>query len=110
MLLPCLLLGSLAFVQGPDQQAGGTAEWRILKPSNTGIPGDYVNTIFIDADDLPHVFEPFYRGKRAKDDQVQGSGLGLSLVKKIVEGHNGKVSVSSDGGARFRLLLPAVKA
>ncbi len=64
----------------------------------------------IEADDLEHVFEPFYRGRRAKDDQVQGSGLGLSLVKKIVEGHGGSVSVSSDGGARFRLLLPAVKA
>ena len=64
----------------------------------------------IAAEDLAHVFEPFYRGKRAKEDQVQGSGLGLSLVKKIVEGHGGKVSVSSDGGARFRLLLPAVKA
>jgi signal transduction histidine kinase len=64
----------------------------------------------IDAEDLHHVFEPFYRGRRAKEDQVQGSGLGLSLVKKIVEGHGGSVSVSSEGGAQFRLLLPAVKA
>jgi signal transduction histidine kinase len=64
----------------------------------------------IDAADLPHVFEPFYRGRRAKEDQVQGSGLGLSLVKKIAEAHGGSVDVSSNGGARFRLLLPAVKA
>lgn len=64
----------------------------------------------IDPADLPHIFEPFYRGQRAKDDQVQGSGLGLSLVKKIVEGHGGTVEASSPGGARFRLLLPAVKS
>lgn len=64
----------------------------------------------IDAADLPHIFEPFYRGQRAKEEQVQGSGLGLSLVKKIVEGHGGTVEVSSPGGARFRILLPAVKA
>jgi signal transduction histidine kinase len=62
----------------------------------------------IDPADLPHVFEPFYRGARAKDDQVQGSGLGLSLVKKIVEAHGGTVNVTSPMGARFRLLLPAV--
>ncbi len=64
----------------------------------------------IDAADLPHIFEPFYRGQRAKDDQVQGSGLGLSLVKKIVEAHGGTVEASSPGGARFRIQLPAVKA
>jgi len=64
----------------------------------------------IDAAELPHIFEPFYRGRRAQDDQVVGSGLGLSLVKKIVEGHGGRVEASSPGGARFRLLLPAVKA
>ncbi|MEO5922857.1 MAG: HAMP domain-containing sensor histidine kinase [Bryobacteraceae bacterium] len=64
----------------------------------------------IEAADLPYVFEPFYRGQRAKDDQVQGSGLGLSLVKKIVEAHGGSVSVSSSNGAKFRLLLPAVRA
>ncbi len=64
----------------------------------------------IDPTELPHIFEPFYRGRRAQDDQIVGSGLGLSLVKKIVEGHGGAVEASSPGGARFRLLLPAVKA
>ncbi len=66
----------------------------------------------IAAEDLPHVFEPFYRGSRAKEEQVKGSGLGLSLVKKIVEAHGGTVEVSSrlGDGATFRILLPAVKA
>jgi signal transduction histidine kinase len=64
----------------------------------------------MDPEDLPHVFEPFYRGRRAKEEQVQGSGLGLSLVKKIVEAHGGRVEASNHGGARLRLLLPAVKS
>ena len=34
----------------------------------------------IDAEDLPHIFEPFYRGRHALDRQIQGNGLGLSLV------------------------------
>ena len=63
-----------------------------------------------DPADLPHIFEPFYRGRQAKEDQVQGSGLGLSLVKKIVEAHGGSVDAGNNGGARFRLLLPVVKA
>lgn len=65
----------------------------------------------IEASDLPHVFEPFYRGNRAKQDQVQGSGLGLSLVKKIVEAHGGSVEASSrlGTGAAFRVLLPPAK-
>lgn len=65
----------------------------------------------IEPDDLPHIFEPFYRGSRAKLDQVQGSGLGLSLVKKIAEAHGGSVEASSrlGSGATFRVLLPPAR-
>ena len=64
----------------------------------------------IDAADLPHIFEPFYRGQRAMDGQIHGNGLGLGLVKRIVESHDGRVSVRSTPGegATFTLsLLPA---
>lgn len=65
----------------------------------------------IEADDLPHIFEPFYRGREATAAQIHGSGLGLSLVKQIVEAHNGSVSVQSEvgKGSAFMLRLPAVK-
>ncbi len=65
----------------------------------------------IETDDLPYVFEPFYRGSRAKQEQIQGSGLGLSLVKKIVEAHGGSIEAISrlGSGAAFRLLLPPAK-
>jgi two-component system phosphate regulon sensor histidine kinase PhoR len=52
----------------------------------------------IDATDLPHVFEPFYRGRRATESQVRGSGIGLSLVRTIVEEHGGGVRIDSQPG------------
>lgn len=55
--------------------------------------------IGIDADDLPHVFQPFYRGRRAIDAQIRGSGIGLSLVRTIVDEHGGEVRVDSAPGA-----------
>jgi signal transduction histidine kinase len=63
----------------------------------------------IDAADLPHIFEPFYRGRRATSEQIQGTGLGLSLVKKIAEAHDGSIEVTSrpGQGATFLLQLPA---
>ena len=63
----------------------------------------------IDPEDLPHVFEAFYRGRYAVDRQIHGNGLGLSLVKRIAEAHGGRVTVQSapGEGATFTLHLPA---
>jgi len=53
------------------------------------------------------IFEKFRRGSAAEKHSTPGSGLGLALVRAIVEAHNGKVDVKSDGsGARFRITLP----
>jgi len=62
----------------------------------------------IDARDLPHIFEAFYRGEYAKERQIHGNGLGLSLVKGIAEAHGGRVTVTSTpgAGATFTLHLP----
>jgi signal transduction histidine kinase len=49
-------------------------------------------------DELPHVFERFYRGTRATESRASGSGLGLSIVRSIVEMHGGRVSVESHLG------------
>jgi len=58
--------------------------------------------------DLPHIFEPFYRGTDAVAGQIHGNGLGLSLVKRIVVAHGGRVAVSSraNAGTTFTLTLP----
>jgi signal transduction histidine kinase len=59
-----------------------------------GIPGDH----------LPYVFDPFYRVNR----DSKGSGLGLSIVKIIVEANGGKIWVESmhGNGSNFRFTLP----
>lgn len=65
--------------------------------------------IGIDREDLPHVFRPFYRGQRAVEAQVRGSGVGLSLVQKLVEAHGGDVRIEprEGGGTVLTLDLPA---
>lgn len=65
----------------------------------------------IPAADLPHIFEPFFRGQNTQSAAVRGTGLGLSLVKRIMEAHGGKVQVESTPGkgSRFTLSLPMEK-
>jgi signal transduction histidine kinase len=55
------------------------------------------------------IFEPFYRASEALSAQIQGAGLGLSLVQRIVESHGGRVSVKSTPGtgSEFTVHLPA---
>jgi signal transduction histidine kinase len=53
----------------------------------------------IPADEQQHIFDAFFRGKRAVSDQIHGTGLGLNLVKQIVEAHGGDVEVQSEAGA-----------
>ena len=64
----------------------------------------------ISAADLPHIFEPFFRARDVVDAQIHGSGLGLSLVKHIIESHDGHISVESNPGrgTTFTILLPAI--
>jgi signal transduction histidine kinase len=66
----------------------------------------------IPADELDHVFQPFFRGKHAIVEQIHGTGLGLSLVKKMVEAQGGSVRVESEAGrgAAFFIRLPAATA
>jgi signal transduction histidine kinase len=63
----------------------------------------------IPADEREHIFDPFFRGRRALADQVHGTGLGLNLVKKIVEAHGGTIQVNSQPmhGAEFVVRIPA---
>ncbi|MBO0722039.1 MAG: ATP-binding protein, partial [Blastocatellia bacterium] len=48
--------------------------------------------------ELPRIFDPFYRGREVLAAQIHGNGLGLSLVKHIIEAHGGRISVASNWG------------
>jgi signal transduction histidine kinase len=63
-----------------------------------GIPGD----------ELPRIFDAFFRGARARSKQTRGAGIGLSLVHEIAGAHGGKVTASNrkGGGAVFTVQLP----
>jgi signal transduction histidine kinase len=62
----------------------------------------------IPASEVPHLFDAFYRGRRARERQVRGSGLGLSLVQQIAREHGGRVEVETGPGkgSRFSIVLP----
>lgn len=64
--------------------------------------------IGISEEDQARVFEPFYRTDRSRDRGTGGTGLGLTLCKRIVEAHGGTIDVQSDGhsGATFTVSLP----
>ena len=69
------------------------------------------NGMGIDRELLPRVFELFSQGERSLDRSLGGLGVGLTVVQRLVELHNGRVEVSSEGpgrGAEFRIVLPCV--
>jgi signal transduction histidine kinase len=66
------------------------------------------NGMGIAPSDIDHIFDPFYRGHNAIDSQIEGSGLGLSITKHIIEAHKGIISVKSSlqSGTTFTIHLP----
>ena len=59
-------------------------------------------------EDLKRVFGKFYRGANAKKQGTKGTGIGLAMVKEIVEAHGGTVRVRSElgNGSEFTMVLP----
>jgi len=64
--------------------------------------------IGIREEDLPHIFDRFFRVKGKATRGIAGSGLGLSLAKEVIEAHNGRIDVRSelDRGTTFTISLP----
>ena len=69
-----------------------------IKDTGIGIP----------ADELPLLFERFYRATNAQSEAMPGTGLGLSIVQSLIESHGGAIAVDSvvGAGTTFRVQLP----
>ncbi|MBW2064068.1 MAG: response regulator [Deltaproteobacteria bacterium] len=82
--------------------ARGLGEYLELMVEDTGIG--------IQEEEIPKIFDKFYRVKHPKTRRVMGTGLGLAIVKGIVEAHQGTISVESTPGkgTTFRILLPLI--
>ena len=63
------------------------------------------------ADEVEHLFDPYYRAGNAKKSGASGSGLGLYIVKGLVEAHNGRIEVISqpEEGSTFTVYLPILE-
>ena len=64
--------------------------------------------IGIDSEDMPHLFERFYRGRQVRQSKIHGTGLGLAIVKEIIDMHGGSVTIHSElgKGSTFQVWLP----
>jgi len=84
--------------------ARGLGEYLELVVEDTGVG--------IPEEELPKIFDKFYRVKHPKTRKVMGTGLGLAIVKGIVDAHQGTISVESvpEEGTRFRILLPLISS
>ncbi|MFH1954529.1 MAG: ATP-binding protein [Pseudomonadota bacterium] len=83
--------------------ARGFGEYMEIKVEDTGVG--------IPPEELPKIFDKFYRVKHPKTRQVTGTGLGLAIVKGVIEAHHGAIDVESivDKGTIFRILLPVIE-
>jgi signal transduction histidine kinase len=88
---------------------GGEVSVRLSSSGRTVVLSVSDTGVGIDAEDLPNLFTKFYQAKNVGKARTKGTGIGLALVKAIVEGHNGRVgAVSVEGkGSTFTLELPA---
>lgn len=91
--------GEIAVRLGTAEAEGRPYVTITVADSGVGIPSD----------ELPHIFDRFFRGRQARALAVPGTGLGLAIVKEIVELHQGWIEVESEvgQGSTFTVWLPA---
>jgi two-component system phosphate regulon sensor histidine kinase PhoR len=84
--------------------ARGLNEYIEIKVTDSGVG--------IDKEEIPKIFDKFYRVKHPRTRQVLGTGLGLAIVKGIIDTHHGTIVVDSTPGkgTTFKILLPSIHA
>ena len=104
MALKNLVLNAVKYGHGGPVRvsaSGGSDVAIAVEDEGPGIPDE----------EQRRIFEPFFRGRHAQELEIEGSGIGLNIVKQVVKSHGGRVRVGNreDKGTRFVLQLPAMK-
>lgn len=104
MALKNLVLNAVKYGHGGPVRVSATGGPEVAIAVEDDGPG-------IPEEERRRIFEPFFRGRQAQEQEIEGSGIGLSIVKQVVKSHGGRVRVGAgDGrGARFVLQFPAMK-
>ena len=91
---------------------GGEVETTLTRSGRRAVIRIADTGIGIPAEDLPHIFDRFYRVDKARSRATGGTGLGLSIVKQIVQMHGGDIRASSTEGkgTTFEIELPVQQA
>ena len=91
-------------------ESGGRIHVRVASAPGEALLSVSDSGVGIPEDDLPYIFERFFRSKRSRRVNPGGSGLGLSIVRWIVEAHKGKITVESTvgKGSTFTVRLPVL--
>ena len=105
------MLGNLLTNAAKYTDPGGQIRIESRADGNLAVISVSDNGTGIAADLLPHVFDLFVQGKRTLDRSQGGLGIGLSVVKRLIEMHGGTVAAHSEGagrGASFLIRLPRI--
>jgi signal transduction histidine kinase len=91
--------------------AGGSITVTLLQSNGSAVTEFRDSGIGISADDLPHIFDRFYRADKARSREAGGVGLGLSIARWVAAAHRGAIEVQSTpgSGSVFRVRLPLVQ-
>jgi heavy metal sensor kinase len=88
--------------------AGGSITLALMRSNGSAVAEFRDTGMGVSADDLPHIFERFYRADKARSREVGGVGLGLSIARWVAEAHRGSIEVQSTpgSGSVFRVRFP----
>jgi two-component system CheB/CheR fusion protein len=107
-----LLMNAAKYTPGKDRPGGGRVWFGVRREGDRAVIRVRDNGIGIPAESLENIFDLFVQGDHAADDAGGGIGVGLTLVRAIVELHGGRIKAYSDGpgtGSEFVVWLPLAR-